>query len=198
MREYYNADELRTQLATLPHLARVAFGLLLFERALPGYYKYLTESGFRDRNRLREVGAEIWRGLEIGEDSFVIPDSDWDEIIETEGSVSFYTTSALDAVNIAYEIVSYLGDKDIGHILNCVSLRIDTVDVYIQNKTPLNGGDENIDSLVFEHKLMQQELESQHADLQALANAGSLSAGYWFVALNQQVNGGYSCLRLAD
>lgn len=192
----FDVEDLRKQLENLPQAGRLAFGILAFERALPGYYKFLSQSNLRDRDRLRELGSVLWRYLEIHDNSIVVPVSDWDGAIESEDFDSIYTTSAIDAVSIADELRNCLINYEVGHLVNIASLRIDTVDIYIQNAAQTVLDSINLNESILNHALMQKELEHQYLDLQILAKITS-SDNFWSTALRRWVDGRYATLTLA-
>lgn len=190
----FNAHQLRSSLSELPVRSALAFGLLILERALPGYYKFLSDNDLRDRDRLRELSAGIWRFLEIGHLPD-LPSPDWDGVIESEDYSSIYTTSAVDAVSISYELRDFVRDNDIDHIVSCASLRVDTVDIYVQNSGTASSVISELNELILNHSIMQMELNFQRLDFLAIGASEAISNA-WRAALQRTIEGRYSELKL--
>src|SRR5882757_5074359 len=107
----FEPEVLRRRLDALSNWAQLAFGVLLLERAVPNFFRFEAETGARGGAMLRGVQAKLW-GLLEGNNAaapFVGVTAKACEFFapNTELYSSPYTSSALDAISIACNMLDY-------------------------------------------------------------------------------------------
>jgi hypothetical protein len=195
MNPAFDIDRLAVRLSELSPVAAFAIGLLTLERALPGYYKFLADAGLNDLDDLRRFSASAWRALEEQSINSLPPPSR-DEVVDTEDHESIFATSAMDAASIAQELRLFSNSELTSHIANCCSFRIDTIDIFIQNSGITSSNPTELNRLILQSALMQEELQHQNDDIEALISADAASEDAWIISVRRSIAGRYSDLKL--
>jgi uncharacterized protein YjaG (DUF416 family) len=155
----------------LNDVKRLAFGIFLFERALPEFLKFQVDSLCSGGGILRAALARCWYVVEVGSgapDVFVTREACEALMPDSEGESSLHTSSAIDAVNICCNLLCYLEDGDIEHLVEAAEARRDTADLLIQLTEKLDPNDDELESKILHNPLMQEELRAQHEDIEFL------------------------------
>jgi uncharacterized protein YjaG (DUF416 family) len=191
--------ELTRRLGELPERGRLAFGALLLERSLPNFFRFACETGAPGGAMLRAAQAKIWGLLEEAKakpfrdvtssacESFA-PD--------TEERNSLYTSSALDAVTIACNVLDYLESGQTTLLVESNALRRDSIDMFLQLSSKVDSDAADFETQLLHHPLMQEEFGFQRADLDAIQQCGRKSDRIWSAALRRAIDFGYSSLRM--
>ena len=199
MTHSFDAIALQGNLQHLDDDRRLAFGVCLFERSLPGFFQFQIDTGSTGGGELRATLAQCWSVLETGFDGapafvstavceLVMPDS--------ERHTSAYTSAAIDAVNIACCLLDFLAKRQLDPLIEAVRSRQDTLDLFIQNSTNLGPPGPSLEERIASHPLMQQELGFMHDDLALLRATVGTREAVWRATLNQVATREYDRLRL--
>lgn len=175
------------------------FGVFLLERALPEFLQFQIDTGGAGGAELRAALAQAWYAIETGAPrlSPFVTASDCDSLMpDSESSESLYTSAAIDAVNVAYYLLSYLECGDLDFLLKASESRRDTIDLFIQNNTDLSTLENGFEERITTHPLMQDELRFMHDDLAFLLDAPKPNRSILVEALERVVRLGYGNLRL--
>jgi hypothetical protein len=82
---------------------------------------------------------------------------------DSEGChASDYTSAAIDAVDIACNLLAFVENGDIELIVRSITAQCDTIDLFVQNNEALNGP-AKVDCSP--HSLLKEELDLMQADL---------------------------------
>lgn len=151
----------------------LAFGIMALERALPNFLQFEREANFAGFGVLSAALAKAWLTLE--RDSMVsrigIGSEDCDGVApEPEGHTSNYVSAALDAANIAANLLEFIRTNDRDRIIEIADLRRDTIDIYVQMACRIDPQQSDFEDTILRHPLMQKELSDQMSDLDFLAN----------------------------
>jgi len=149
---------------------------------------------------LRGVQAKLW-GLLEGNDAaapFLRVSAKTCEVFapDTERYDSLYTSSALDAVTIACNVLDYADSHQINLLVDAASMRVDSVDMFLQLSYRMNPSDADFERQLLVHPLMQEELGRQDDDLSFLEKLRSTGADAWHMVLGRSAELGYSNLRM--
>src|SRR5699024_6616551 len=146
---------------------RLAFGVCLFERSLPGFFQFQIDTGSVGGGELRTALAQCWSVLETGFDAPALVSAAACELVmpDSEGHTSVYTSAAIDAVNIACCMLDFLALRQLDPLMEAVQSRQDTLDLFIQNSTNLDPTSRNLEERIASHPLMQEELGFLHDDI---------------------------------
>ncbi len=170
-------QQLDTQLRGLSAMQKAMFGASCCERLLPNYDKFASEAQWGNREVLRSALEFIW--LAIEEDAFdVIDPTRVDAMIascesatpDTDRFRSKFTSSALDAATSVIELLQFLIDHSLQHILDISTLSLDSVDMYIQELLNIDYLDTDFESKIRNHPLMIKEVHKQMSDFSFLKN----------------------------
>ncbi|HEV2681743.1 MAG TPA: DUF416 family protein [Rhodanobacter sp.] len=168
----YDRDVIKKRLQMLDKTKSIAFGILALERALPNYFEFQIESGSLGGAELRAASAQCWAALELAPHSgstFVtveaceefLPDPD-------DHNTSAYTSAALDAVNIACCLLTYLDSGDVPTLMEIVEARWDTLYLFIGNGMEIQPSAPGFQEEILHHPLMQEELSFVYEDIDFL------------------------------
>jgi uncharacterized protein YjaG (DUF416 family) len=200
MTHRFEPAALERRLGALSPQGRIAFGVLLLERALPNFLQFSIETGAPGGAVLRGALARLWDVLE-GEAGrggrFPEVTATTCESIgpDTEDFSSLYTSAALDAVGIACNVLAYWESQEIGLLVESASLRRDTIDMFLQNTLNINTSSPDFEERLLTHPLMQEELGFQQADLACLTRSGPHES-LWQSVLQKSLEQGYGSLRM--
>jgi uncharacterized protein YjaG (DUF416 family) len=181
-------------------LSRLAFGILLLDRALPNFLCFAAETGAAGGAMLRGAQAKLWGLLEgnNAEAPFFGITAKGCEIFapDTELYGSLYTSSALDAVMIARNVLDFadLGRTEL--LVEAADLRIDSVDMFVQRTEQMDPAAADFEAQLLSHRLTQEELGFQDADLTFLVEWGRKGDHAWSAVLSRSVELGYSNFRM--
>lgn len=182
----FDAIKIDAQLQAMKPPQRLAFGIFLFERALPWFLKWQSDTNTGGGGDLRAALASCWARLEdtTGTSKPFVAVEDCERWLpETEGSASLYTSPAIDAVDIACNLVEYLGSGDVGLLIASATSRRDTIDLYIQNTTSLNSNAPSFETDILSHPLMQAEFKLMYEEISLLESPETEIVGTLTVAL---------------
>ena len=184
----------------LPSWGRLAFGALLLERAIPNFLRFEAETGAAGGAMLRGAQAKVW-GLLEGDNAtapFLEITGKTCEIFapDTERYTSPYTSSALDAITIACNVLDYSDLHRTELLVESAGLRRDSVDMFLQRVMQVNSSSVDFEARFLTHTLMQEELGFQDADLAYLEDCQSKGSQTWSVVLRRSIDLSYSKLRM--
>jgi uncharacterized protein YjaG (DUF416 family) len=185
---------------SLPNWGQLAFGVLLLERAMPNYLCFEAETGSGGGAMLRAVSAKIWGILERSPVSNVfssITSTSCEQISpDTEKFSSSYTSSALDAVVIACNLLDYAHAPQVNLLVEAAGLRRDSIDLFLQQEQRMESSDPEIEMRLLHYPLMQEELGLQRADLEFLSELAPVGERGWLKVLKRSLDLEYSTLRM--
>lgn len=173
----FDLNPLFAELKALDAPRRLAFGVCLFERALPAFFQFQSDTGCPGGGVLRAALAQAWTALETGTTppSFVSVDACEAVLPDSEDHTSAFTSAAIDTVSIACCVLTFIEDGDMQHLVEAVEARRDTIDLFVQNHFNLDPADPNFEATITAHPLMQEELDFLHEDVAFLKSTqGSL------------------------
>jgi uncharacterized protein YjaG (DUF416 family) len=162
-------DRLSAGVRGLGRAKALAFGICLLERAMPAFFQFQCDTGWGGGGVMRAAVARCWAILEgspaevvrfvsVAECERAMPDS--------EGRhASDYTSAAIDAVDIACNLLTFVENGDIELIVHSVSAQCDTIDLFVQNEE-MSSGPARLDRSM--HSLLKEELDLMRADLDFL------------------------------
>jgi uncharacterized protein YjaG (DUF416 family) len=162
----FNEKNLERRLSALSARKQAAFLLLLCERMMPEFRQFASEVGL-DLTVCRdclECGWEYLAGNPSTHDYLALAEACLRIAPDTEDHDHVLTSAALDAALSLNDLMIFLSDQKIDHIVEAASLARDTVFLYLRcTQGP------GLDSLSLEdenrHPLMQRELKRQEEDL---------------------------------
>jgi hypothetical protein len=192
-------DELSEPIRQLDHNRAFAFGLFIFERAVPAYLRFQADTGWQDGGAIRAGLVQCWAAMEdpslrtqeivtISACERAIPDSEgnWD---------SKYTSAAIDAGDIACNLLEYLQEPDPDKIRACVTAQCDTIDLYVRNEesAALSGG---LTTDKPRRELLEEECERLRDDMQFLMALHADRGKLFSLAMDRVLTLDYGRLRL--
>ena len=145
---------------------------------------------------MRAAVAQCWAALEGREEEEVefvsVPECE-SVMPDSEGNfASDYTSAAIDAVDIACNLLVFLGNGEVELIVNSVTSQCDTIELFIQNDASAVG-ERN------EHRstsLLKEEVDSMRSDLEFIRAIGSDERAIFATLLERVLVLEYSRLRL--
>ena len=194
--------DLTTILAGMERLnatGRFAFGVCILERALSGFLQFQSETGSVGGGELRAALAHCWSTLENGvapRDPFVTLAACENILPDSEDYASAYTSAAIDAINIACNLLAYSQEPKLDLLVDSVHSRRDTFDLYIQNALDLDPADSHFEEKIANHPLMQEELGFMHGDVVFLQEAQQRGVMNFVPILDRAIGLDYRRLRL--
>ena len=191
---------LKRRLEGLQKQGRLAFGVLLLERAVPNFFRFEAETGAAGGAMVRGAQAKSWGEFEGNNASalFLGITAKALELFapDTERYTSLYTSSALDAVSIACNLLTYVESGRIELLVESASLRRDTLDIFLQRAERMDASAVDLESRLLRHPLMQEELGFQEADLAFLEKMETENDRAWPSVLARSIELGYSSFRM--
>jgi uncharacterized protein YjaG (DUF416 family) len=160
MSELSEIDQLSAGIRELGDAKALAFGICLLERAMPAFFQFQCDTGWVGGGVMRAAVAQCWAVLEGGPAEAVkfVSVADCERAMpDSEGRHdSDYTSAAIDAVDIACNLLGFVESGDIELIVNSVTAQTDTIDLFVQQS---DGS---------AHSLLNDELDLMQADLNFL------------------------------
>lgn len=175
----FDVNAISSALYELDEAKRIAYGIFLFERAIPYYLRFQVDTGSSGGGELRAALAQCWSALEkksLHGVRFTTVDACEKLMPDSESSTSSNTSAAIDAVNIACSLISYLELGELRFLMDATESRRDTVDLIVQRELDLAGSDADFEGKITAHPLMQEELRLLYEDialLKSLPSSGS-------------------------
>ena len=177
--EPFNHDSLRNQLMGMNSDHSLAFGVACCERLLPGYELFCAKAGWGNPEELRRIltliGRQCWRrdldrvqiqALSLGCEKAAPDSEDFDFL---------YTATAQDTVAAICQLLKFLDDSDIDHIVNAAQYVTDSIDLIVQEVVDMDPGDPELETKILSHPLMQNELRRQERDIKDLQTSPELA-----------------------
>lgn len=195
----FEPDAILTSLHELSHGKRVAFGIFVLERALPAFFQFQIETGWRGGAELRAALAQGWYVLEMGSlpsRSFTTVATCEQLVPDSEAHASAYTSAAIDAVDATCGFLSFLEHGETNLLMEMVRSRIDTIDLFIQDNTKREAVSTDFENKIVAHPLMQGELRLINADIEFLDSLGDEDDKTFSRVLNRVCSLGYCNLKL--
>jgi uncharacterized protein YjaG (DUF416 family) len=158
----FELPAIQANLEGLDEVRRIAFGTLLLERALPGYFQFQLDTGSAGGAVLRAALAQCWASLEANTRNgtkYTSVEACERSLPDSEDYSSPYTSAAIDTANIACCVLEYLESGKLNSLMEAVEARWDTFYLFILNGTDIE------DEEVLHHPLMQEELRYMHEDI---------------------------------
>ena len=199
MTHSFDATAFQGNLQCLDDDRRLAFGVCIFERSLPGFFQFQIDTGSTGGGELRSALAQCWSVLETGFDAPALVSTATCELVmpNSEEHTSVYTSAAIDSVNIACCLLDFLALRQLDPLIEAVQSRHDTVDLFIQNSMNLATPGPGLEERIASHPLMREELGFLYDDIAFLRATVGPRKAVWRATLNQVVTHGYERLRLA-
>jgi len=174
----YDIAQFEEKLIELSDLERLGFGICLLERALPMFYAFQAETNHAGMGEVMASLAACWKTMEDGrwgEPAFLTSNECEKVMPDSEDYDSFYTSAALDAVDICCSLLDFIHAKDIRSIVAATQVQLDTLDLATQRLLDEDGvGDDH--RLVQEPtSLLSLELNRMQDDLFFLAASSAQS-----------------------
>jgi Uncharacterized protein conserved in bacteria len=195
----FNQSTIQAHLEALDDTRRLAFGVFLLERALPGYLQFQVDSGSLGGAKLRAALAQCWSALEAGSrqvDPFISVETCEKILPDSEDHTSAYTSAAIDAVNIACCLLTYLDSGDVSNLMEAVEARWDTLYLFILNGTDIDPSVAGLQEDITRHPLMQEELSFLHNDIAFLQTISGTGSAVLIAAIERTSQMDYRRLRL--
>ncbi|TPG05346.1 DUF416 family protein [Rhodanobacter glycinis] len=194
----FNMEGVTSKLESFSESKRLAFGIFLLERSLPEFFQFQIDSDSVGGGELRAVLAQCWSALETGDrgwSDFVALDACEKIAPDSEEQSSRFTSAAIDAVDIACNMLEFLKVGEVQSLVDSVTARIDTVELFIQNNSTVGKGTE-LEERVASHPLMQEELRLLNEDLDLLEACVDTRHAVFAVAVERTGQRDYWQLRL--
>lgn len=167
---------LPARLAELPRRAQIAYGASCCSRMIPNYEAFSAEVVWGDPQALHRAMGLAW----VAAIQNKTPAADLDEMVEkvvanspdTENFRSLLTSAALDAAVAASELLQFLKDSQVMHLVTIATLSRDTIYMACE----LGWNEKNSASPIPADLLFGNELQRHENDLEMLKtnhNAGS-------------------------
>jgi uncharacterized protein YjaG (DUF416 family) len=164
----FDLEKLKSHLSGLSYRHALTFGVWQLERMIPNFIHFCMETQSIGVWVLKSATSYAWSVIETGNTHR------FDELTEhlletiapeTVDSKSIYTSSALDTVVSAANLINYIRTGKIDLIVEMASLARDSADVFLQLTVYVDENDENVEEEIRTHPLMQLELQRQDADI---------------------------------
>jgi hypothetical protein len=169
-------DSLVDALDDLSQLHQFAFGLCILERAVPLFFEFTAESGHRGSGEVLAALASCWRYLEAEVDSmpgFVSVNECENVAPDSEDYGTVHTPAAMDAVDIACNLLEFIREPEKRLIEATINAQIDTIDLFAQRLGFSGGISEDHPFMSGESSLMSEEIARMRDDLLFLADEAS-------------------------
>lgn len=164
----FKSSKITSDLIALDDQRRVAFGIMMLERAAAGYFQFQIETGSQGGAQLRAANAEAWSALERGAEQrcrFISVDECAEAAPDSEDYTSPYTSAAIDAVAIACCVLEFLNTSDVSKLVEAAESRRDTVYLFLINEAGIDPAAAGFEEVVERHPLVQAELKALDEDI---------------------------------
>jgi len=167
----FDGNKLKQRLCALPALKQLAFILLLCERMTPQLREFGEDTGFDIGVYCKcvELGWSFMLGTRHSQGYEDLAKICLEKAPDTEEFQHALTSSALDATLSVANLMSFLSDGNVDHIVEAAGWARDTAFMHVENAhfTHVVGG--NVGRLVVQqinaHPLVQRELKQQEQDI---------------------------------
>ncbi len=170
----FTEGSVRQALNDLSDKGRLAFALSCAERLWPNYLAFKREAGWGDPVALRRALDLAWASLDGAEPSASSIALARKQVREAEPETEDFDTilvsSALDAAASAGLVLQVLEAADPAAVVEIASLCRDTVAMFVQDREHIAAAAANLEDQIYDHRLMQAEMQRQHDDLAELAS----------------------------
>jgi uncharacterized protein YjaG (DUF416 family) len=188
MSELSEIDRLSAGVRKLSRAKALAFGICVLERAMSAFIEFQWDTGWGGGAVMRAAIARCWAVLEGGpaEAAHTVSVAQCERAMpDSEGRhASDYTSAAIDAVDIACNLLTFIENGDIELIVNAVIAQTDTIDLFVRQSDRST------------HSLLKEELDLMRADL-AFISALDIDETMLFPAVLKRVSVlDYRALRL--
>lgn len=166
--------QLSADVGQLDGVKALAFGIFLLERAMPAFFQFQCDTGWVGGGFMRAALAQCWAVLEgtpvdsvgfvsVDECERALPDSE-------DRHTSDYTSAAIDAVDIACNLLEYIKGGDASLIVASIIARCDTAELFNQDDKSIGEStDASVDARS-DNRFLDEELESMQSDLEFLSS----------------------------
>lgn len=187
---------LSADIGQLDGIKALAFGIFLLERAMPAFFQFQCDTGWTGGGVMRAALAQCWAVLEgcpvesvsfvsVAECERALPDSE-------DPHESEYTSAAIDAVDIACNLLEYIKCGDISLIVASATARCDTAELFHQNNESTNESGNACSA----NRFLDEELDYMQSDLEFLRDLDVHETAIAPVVLRRVLLLGYRDLRL--
>jgi uncharacterized protein YjaG (DUF416 family) len=162
----FDGARLTKRLSSLSIQKRLAFMLFLCERMMPEFLRFAGDTGYGLSTYLESLGKG-WGYLEgkLEPDSYEnLARRCLDGAPDTEDFDHILTSAALNAALSIGDLMLFLADQHIDHIVEAAGLARDTVAMYVDRTQSVPPVSLPLDRIM-KHPLVQQELRRQDEDL---------------------------------
>jgi uncharacterized protein len=155
-------------LTALPPKKQLAFALLAFERMLPSLTTFSKATGFNDECYLHAAEA-AWQALQNGAVDQGLNQACLRGAPDTEQFTHELTSQALNAALAMSEIVEFVFDERVDHIVSILTLMRDSLHLYLSSLDPSRVSSPENDRPIACHPLMQFEQHRKEKDIEYLS-----------------------------
>lgn len=193
-------DQVSAGIRGLEGVRALAFGICLLERATPAFFQFQRDTGWIGGGIVRAAVAQCWAVLEgesVEEVNFVSIAQCERAIPDSEGDFeSNYTSAAIDAVDIACNLLLYVKNGDVDLIVNSVIAQIDTIELFLQNHESLHGPLGMPEDAHHDGGILKEELDFMRKDLEFVKTIDLNEKALFRLVLQRVLALDYRSLRL--
>ena len=186
----FDGNDLKQRLSSLPAPKLLAFMLLLCERMTPQLREFAEYTGF-DIGVYRECVELGWSSLLRTRDRRGYEDlakTCIDKVPDTEDFQHDLTSSALDAALSVADLMSFLFDGKVDHIVEAASWARDTAFMSVESTISIDGPALALQE-INGHPLVQRELKQQEQDVSFIESLPEEIGEEAFSALRARAEG---------
>ena len=186
----FDGNDLKQRLSSLPAPKLLAFMLLLCERMTPQVREFAEYTGF-DIGVYRECVELGWSSLLRTRDRRGYEDlakTCIDKVPDTEDFQHDLTSSALDAALSVADLMSFLFDGKVDHIVEAASWARDTAFMSVESTISIDGPALALQE-INGHPLVQRELKQQEQDVSFIESLPEEIGEEAFSALRARAEG---------
>lgn len=194
----FDPESLAKELEQLSQKKRLAFALSCCERLVPNYRKFYSETKWGDVDRIKGALDFLWGGA--GGKKLTDEEIAWQiRCCETcapdaDDFDSLYVSSAQDACLALCQVLDYLQDHNIEHLVKAVAYALDSVDLYVQEIEDMEPNTADLEKRILAHTLMQKELDEEYQALKQIGEISEDNTSAWATFLNRWRNPEQGCL----
>ena len=169
--QFLEYDELDVPLQQLETWKQIAFMATVGERMFMNYLRFFDETGVGDPSVLRYAFDLAWDWMESGtvpKNIDSVEAACEQQAPDTASFRSPYTSAALDAANVAVEILEAIAHPEQAKPLEVTSLARDSIDLFVQEYENLDPNSVHFEEKILRNALMQKELRRQRDVLSEL------------------------------
>lgn len=195
----HEIDLIGKELAAMKSRQRLGFGLCLLNRAIPMFYEFQAETNYIGSAEVVAALAACWSALEQnrwGPPRFIDSRACEKIMPDSEDFSSFYTSAAMDAVDICCSLLDFIESQDVEAIMVATRSQLDTVELATQELVHEYQLAEDDETISGKNSLRAFELERMRADLSFLKQVDDESDTFASRLRKHMLDGGYHSVKL--